>query len=108
MFDVHTPAPNGNQDPTWIMAVRDLPQDRAPALFIVDNDRTTLIGKRLRQVLEALQKGPIFCASPVRLSDAVLILRRDYGVRIETETTQDGRKFYDLKSTATRAAQEAA
>lgn len=108
MLDINTPAPEGNQDPRWIMAVRDLPQDRNTVLFTIDNDRTTLIGKRLRQVLEALQKGPIFCASPVRLSDAVLILRRDYGVRIETQTTQDGRKFYSLKSTVALTIRRAA
>ncbi len=48
-------------------------------------------------------KGPDFtlrrvgyCASPVRLSDAVCVLRRDYQVPIETDTTPEGRKFYRL------------
>ncbi|WP_073333838.1 hypothetical protein [Wenxinia saemankumensis] len=49
-----------------------------------DKARHAVLSKRNRQVLDALRQGPVYCASPVRLSDKVLILKRDYGLDIET------------------------
>lgn len=78
----------------WIRSRKDLPDTRDEAdYFVLDGDgksKTVTLSKRLRQVLEALLCGPIRCASPVRLSDAVLILRRDYGLNIETDFHTDG------------------
>ena len=48
-------------------------------------EHSTAISKRDRQIAEALIAQPLFCASPVRVSDSVLRLRRDHGLPIETE-----------------------
>ena len=78
--------PPSNAQRIWRVA--DLPNDRTPATYIVVNDgeqpsRVTL-QKRLRQVLDLLRAGPVYCASPVRLSDIVHILKRDHGILVET------------------------
>ena len=41
--------------------------------------------KRQRQVVDLLIKGPVHCASPVRISDMVHILKHEHGIDIETE-----------------------
>ncbi|WP_425084025.1 hypothetical protein [Ruegeria profundi] len=43
-------------------------------------------GRGTIRVLLALIDGPLYCASPVRISDRVLLLKRDYGLSIRTET----------------------
>lgn len=74
----------------------DLPKSRTPAGYKwhdeAGSECATNLEKRDRQFFEALQQGPIFCASPVRLSDAVLRLRREHGLPVETEffTERDG------------------
>lgn len=68
---------------------RDLPSLSTPATYEVqspDGDsRKVFLKAGNRRVLEGLRKGPLYCASPVRLSDRVLILKRDYGLNIRTE-----------------------
>lgn len=68
----------------------DLPQQRTLAAYqwrdVIGETSKTLVGKRDRQVLDAIIATPVFCASPVRVSDSVLRLRRDHGLPIETET----------------------
>ena len=71
----------------WIMSRSDLPTAREPARYEWTEDgkpHFAVLSKRNRQVLDALRRGPLYCASPVRLSDSVLILKRDYGIDIET------------------------
>lgn len=67
-----------------------LPEARGPARFEWSDDsgeeHYIILSKRDRQVLQAIIEGPVYCASPIRLSDSVLRLRRDHGVPIETET----------------------
>lgn len=70
-----------------VMSRRDLPNTTALAGYhIIDGDqqRHTMIQKSYRQVLEALRLSPIFCASIMRLSDIVFVLKKDHGVNIET------------------------
>lgn len=60
----------------------DLPKTRAPAAYVVEDATVTAIHtfqKRARQVLEALMRAPLFCASPVRLGPAVQYLREVLG-----------------------------
>ena len=77
----------------WIMSRRDLPTKRENGRFRVTKPDGTkkelILSKRKRQVVEALMKGPIYCASPVRLSDIVLLLRRENGIGIETIYFED-------------------
>jgi hypothetical protein len=67
----------------------DLPTERAPARYqITDSDgstRTITLAKGNRIILDALLKSPVYCASPVRVSDRVCILRHEYGVPITKE-----------------------
>jgi len=71
-----------------IWGKKDLPQDRVPWVYEIQNEegkaQRIILKNRNRQVLDALNRGPIFAASPVRLSDIVMILRHSYGVEIET------------------------
>jgi hypothetical protein len=70
-------------------AWRYLPADRTPAQYqITDSDgdtRTITLAKGNRIILDALIKQPVYCASPVRVSDRVCILRHEYGVPITKE-----------------------
>lgn len=76
----------------WIMNRLDLPQRYADGRFLVTKaDGTSfevILSKRNRQVLEALMHSPLYCASPIRLSDKVLLLRHEFGINIATT-------FYD-------------
>ncbi len=96
-----------------VEAWRDLPADRTPARYqITDSDgdtRTITLSKGNRIILDALIKQPIYCASPVRVSDRVCILRHEYGVPItkemyENDTATDRAKFgvYFLENGVTR------
>ena len=71
-----------------IWGKKDLPQDRAPWVYEIHNEegkaQRIILKNRTRQTIDALNRGPIFAASPVRLSNSIMILRRDYGVEIET------------------------
>lgn len=72
-----------------IFRVADLPKDRRPAQFRItrkDGARVPVIlQKRRRQILELLMRGPVFCASPVRISDIVHLLKRETGLDVKTE-----------------------
>ena len=98
-----------------INRVRDLPDTRSPAVYLVANGdekpARKQLTKRQRQVTEALMDGPIYCASFIRLSDTVLILR-ERGIDIETEMFRgnpgtDTFKFgvYRLRSKIQRASE---
>jgi hypothetical protein len=85
-----------------VEAWRDLPGDREKARYkITGNDgdtRTITVAKGNRIILDALIAQPVFCASPVRISDRVCILRHEYGVPIikemyENDTATDRAKF---------------
>jgi hypothetical protein len=71
-----------------IWRVSDLPQDRGPATYLIRNGdaprRKVTLDKRQRQILDLLRAGPVYAASPVRISDIVHILKRDIGLHVET------------------------
>ncbi|MFQ6755324.1 hypothetical protein V6Z72_13320 [Cereibacter sphaeroides] len=76
-------------DAQRVRSVADLPPHRAPARYRIrqadGSTRDALLSKRRRQVLDLLRRGPVFAASPLRISDAVRELRTDFGVDIHTE-----------------------
>ncbi|PHP27519.1 hypothetical protein [Limimaricola cinnabarinus] len=78
------PSPNT----CWIMSSRDLPRKRHDGWFRVTkadgSESVIVLRKRKRQMLEALMRSHVYCASPVRLSDVVNLLRHNYGIDIET------------------------
>ncbi|WP_417729123.1 hypothetical protein [Roseovarius sp.] len=77
----------------WIFSRRDLPPRRGSARFEVytaNGDRKNVIlSNRKRQVVDALIRNPIYCASPVRLSDIVMLLRSEDGLGVETVYFQE-------------------
>ena len=98
----------------FIMRRSDLPPERAKKAYSIGpgdgEKRTVHLDKISRQVVDALRSGPVFAASPVRISDRVLILRRDYGIEIETLMIYpaDGGRYgiYRLVSCVTPIADE--
>lgn len=95
-----------NETPRWIMSVRDLPADRMPAKYEVtkaDGSAAFVTLKdRKRQVVDAMLIGPVFCASTVRLGDAVFRLKEDHDLHAATKATPEGRKFYTLTGQGVR------
>jgi hypothetical protein len=79
--------PPANAQRIWRVA--DLPKNRAPAHYVITNDGdepiTVLLSKRRRQVMDLLKQGSVYCASPVRISDIVHLLKRETGVVVDTE-----------------------
>lgn len=77
--------PNSTQR---IMRVADLPPNRDMAQYSVQNEdgpeAVYTLSKRQRQVMDLLLAGPVYCASPVRLSDVVHILKREIDIEVET------------------------
>ena len=71
-----------------IMRVADLPQARDQAMYQIQNGdqkpRVAALDKRKRQIMDLLMQGPVYCASPVRISDVVHILKRETGLEVET------------------------
>jgi hypothetical protein len=71
-----------------IMRVADLPPNRDLAQYSVQHEdgleTVYTLSKRQRQVIDLLIAGPVYCASPVRLSDVVHILKREIGIEVET------------------------
>jgi len=69
-----------------VSAWRDLPKDRRKAHYRITTKEgdcySISVSKGTRCILDALIAQPIYCASPVRISDRVCILRREYGVPI--------------------------
>lgn len=72
----------------------ELPRERGLAFFRRKDDRTgeslSSVKNRDRQIGEAIINAPLFCASPLRISDAVLRLRREHGWPIATEIFSEG------------------
>lgn len=89
----------------------DLPDTTHPAAYRIEGqDQTFTVRKKTRQVLEALMRQPVACASRCRISDRVLLLRRDNGLTIKMtmfpgDGTSQGEAFgvYFLKSEIERA-----
>ncbi len=86
------PPANARRKNRW----RDFPNTVAPAQYLITDDtgetRTVTISKNKRRVLEGLMVAPMYCASPVRISDLVHILKRDYGVDIGMDLYEDDRE----------------
>lgn len=84
-----TPPANALRVTGW----RDLPKEKGVARFEVTRadggTRTIFVRKRNRRILQALIKQPVFCASPVRISDVVHVLGREYGINIDTTLYAD-------------------
>lgn len=72
-----------------VEAWRGLPVDKSPAHYRITGDdgntKTITVDKGNRIVLDALIDQPVYCASPVRISGPVCVLRHEYGVPIEIE-----------------------
>jgi len=99
-FGVNTDRPPANA--LRVEKWSDMPNGTAPARYeVVAEDGTTktfTLANGNRIILDALIQQPVYCASPVRISDRVCILRRDYGVPITKEmysndTATDRAKF---------------
>ena len=84
----------------------DLPDDIKPATYrVVETNHKFTVQKKTRQTLEGLINQPVASASKCRISDRVLLLRRDCGLNIEMEMfrgdgTTQGENYgvYFLKS----------
>ena len=86
----------------------DLPACTEPAVYRVQCGEEAVlfsIAKKARQVLEGLMHQPLACSSKCRLSQAVLKLRREYGLDIHMQMydgseSSDGDRYgvYFLKS----------
>lgn len=67
---------------------KDLPRARNLAFYswrdAMGDTHSASLQKRDRQVLDALRVSPVWCASPVRIGDSVLRLRRDHSIPVET------------------------
>lgn len=83
------PNPRPPDNSRRVSAWRDLPTDRTPARYEIrdadGNTREITLKNGNRIVLDALLERPLYCASQVRISDRVGILRHEYGVPIERE-----------------------
>jgi hypothetical protein len=75
----------------------DLPLARDPARYRITNPngQTHEITLKLgnRQILEGLMCAPMYCASPVRVSDRVLILKTEFGIAVETKDYEPENEF---------------
>ena len=95
-----------NSNFNFELSVRDLNDDRTPAKYeFTKADGSTSVvtlKDRKRQVVDAMLIGPVFCASTVRLGDAVFRLKQDNDLHTLTQTTADGRKFYTLAGQGVR------
>ncbi len=95
-----------HETPRWIMSVCDLTADRTPAKYEVTKADgrafVVTLKDRKRQVVDAMLIGPVFCASTVRLGDAVFRLKEDNDLHAATRTTAEGRKFYTLSGQGVR------
>jgi hypothetical protein len=100
-----------------VEAWRDLPKDGAVAHYKItseDGDVSVItLAKGNRIILDALLNQPVYCASPVRISDRVCVLRREYCVPITKEmykndAATDRAKFgvYFLKGNVERLGDE--
>jgi hypothetical protein len=85
-----------------VEAWRDLPKNGAAARYKITREdggvSVITLAKGNRIILDALLKQPVYCASPVRISDRVCILRHEYRVPIikemyENDAETDRAKF---------------
>ena len=85
-----------------VKAWRDLPTIGTPARYRITASNGEVhqitVAKGNRIILDALIAQPVICASPVRISDRVCILRHEYGVPIikkmyENDAATDRAKF---------------
>jgi hypothetical protein len=85
-----------------VAAWRDLPKNGAAARYKITREdggvSVITLAKGNRIILDALLKQPVYCASPVRISDRVCILRHEYSVPIikemyENDAATDRAKF---------------
>ena len=74
----------------------NLPSEKAPARFRVTDDTgessIVTLSKNKRRILEGLMEQPMFCASPVRISDIVCVLKADHAINIHTELYANDRE----------------
>ena len=72
-----------------VWGVSGLSRDRSPATYTIEHADGSvthhILSKRRRQVMDLLMRSPVYCASPVRISDIVHLLKRETGVDIHTE-----------------------
>ena len=80
---------NQQADTVRIKRIADPPQERSPAQYEIQNgddkSKVVTLSKRQRQVMDLLIAAPFYCASPVRLSDVIYILKREIGLVVETQ-----------------------
>ena len=85
-----------------VEAWRDLPKDGAAARYKITREdggvSVITLAKGNRIILDAQLIQPVYCASPVRISDRVCILRHEYRVPIikemyENDAATDRAKF---------------
>ena len=78
-----------------IISRNDLSRAITPAGFTLLNElhteRVVTLVKKSHKVFQILLSGPLYCASTVRLSHWVVVLRDEYGVKIETLWLEDDR-----------------
>ena len=87
-----------------VNAWRDLPSDRTPARYRLTLDdgktRDFTLAKGNRVIMDALITQPVYCASPVRISMRVCVLRNEYSVPIHLEMFDNdaatGREKYGI------------
>ena len=76
----------------WVTGWHCLKSETGVAKFSVENDsadpRAIHVSRNKRRVLEALISGPMYCASPCRLSHYVQLLRDEHGLDIENGMVQ--------------------
>jgi hypothetical protein len=72
-----------------VYRVADLPTKRLPAQYRIETEGKApavhVLQKRRRQIIDLLIAGPVFCASTVRISDVVCILKHEFGLDVKTE-----------------------
>jgi hypothetical protein len=97
----------------WVTGWHCLKSETATTEYLVESDgvdpRKISVGKKKRRILDALINAPMYCASPVRLSHYIMLLREENGLDIETEWFRNdprtGRErfgVYVLKDKVTR------
>jgi len=83
------PNPKPPANALRVNAWYDLSPDEMPAKYEIISDdgqtKTITLAKGNRIILDALIRQPVYCASPVRISDRVHILKSEYGVPITKE-----------------------
>lgn len=79
------PPANATSILAWDDCVPTPKKDTVTLISPEGDERTITLTKGNLRILRTMQRSPVYCASPVRISDRVLILKRDYGVNIRTD-----------------------